>query len=62
MDILIDLNLIELNYYSFMINLDKGNGSCNAVNYLSTKINTPSKTKDVNVKVFNTITRTHIDF
>ena len=62
MDIVIDLNLIELNYYSFIINLDKGNGSCNAVNYLSTKINTPSKTIDVNVKVFNTITRTHIDF
>ena len=45
-----------------MINLDKGNGSRNAVNYLSTKIYTPSKTKDVNVKAFNTITRTHIDF
>ena len=29
--ILFDLNLVELNYYPFMISLDKCNGSCNAV-------------------------------
>ena len=40
-----------------MISLDKCNGSCNAVNDLSTKIRVPSKTKDVNMKVFNMITR-----
>ena len=54
---LIDLNLIELNYYPFMISLDKCNRSCNAINDLSTKICVPSKAKDVNVKVFNMITR-----
>ena len=27
----IDLNLVELDYYLFMISLDKCNGSCNAV-------------------------------
>ena len=35
---LIDLNLIGLNYYPFMISLDKCNGSCNIVDELSTKI------------------------
>ena len=39
-----------------MISLDKCNGSCNTVDDLSTKACVPSKTKDVNVKVFNMIT------
>ena len=52
---LIDLNAYELNLYPFMIGLDKCNESCNAVNDLSSKIFVPSKTKDVNVKVFNVI-------
>ena len=53
---LIDLNPFELRYYPFMINLDKCRGSCNSVNDLSTKICDPSKTKDLDVKVFNMIT------
>ena len=35
---LIDLNLIELNHYPFMVSLDKFRGSCNAIDDLSTKI------------------------
>ena len=35
---LIDLNPAELNYYPFMISLDKCSGSCNAVDDLSTTI------------------------
>ena len=35
---LINLNPIEHNYYPFMVSLDKCNGSCNAVDDLSTKI------------------------
>ena len=54
---LINLNAVELNYYPFIISLDKCNGYCNAVDDLSTKICVPSKTKDVNVEVFNTITK-----
>ena len=42
---LIDLNPIELNYYPFMITLDKYTGSCNIVDDLSSKIYVPSKTK-----------------
>ena len=48
----IDFNLGELKYYPFMISLDKRNGSCNA---LSPKICVPTRTKNINVKVFNTI-------
>ena len=56
---LIDLNPIELNYYLFMISLDKCNENCNAVDYLFMKMCVPSKTKDVNINVFNVITRIH---
>ena len=56
---LIDLNSVELNYYPFMIRLQKCSGSCNAADDLSTKICVPIKTKDVKVKVFNTTTRTN---
>ena len=38
-----------------MISLDKHNGSYNAVYDLSTKMCVPSKTKDLNVKIFNII-------
>ena len=34
---LIDLNPVELNYFPFMISLDKCNGSCNAADDLSMK-------------------------
>ena len=40
-----------------MISLYKCSGSCNAINELSTKICAPSKLKDINVKIFNVITR-----
>ena len=53
----VDLNFVELNSFPFMINLDKCNGSCNVADELSTKICVLSKTKVVNVTVFNMITR-----
>ena len=49
---LIDLNPVELKCYPFMISLDKCIASCNV---LSPKIYIPKQTKDINVKVFNTI-------
>ena len=49
---LVNLTSVELKYYALMISLDKFSESCNSVNDLSTKICVPSKTKDVNVKVF----------
>ena len=53
---LIDLIPVELNYYPFMISLDKFSGICNSVDDISTKICVSSKTKDINIKVFNMIT------
>ena len=50
MSTVIDLNPIGLNYYPFMISLDKCDGSFNAVDGLSTKICVPTKEKDLNVK------------
>ena len=35
---LIDLNLVKLKYYPFMISLDKYNGSCYSADDLSAKI------------------------
>ena len=52
----IDLNPVEFNYYPFIISLDKCSASFNSVDVLSTKICVPSKTKNVNVKVFNMLT------
>ena len=49
---LINLNPVELEYYPFMISLDKCGGSCNV---LSPKISAPKETKDINVKAFNMI-------
>ena len=46
----------KLKYYPIIIGLDRCNGSCNSNCDLSLKICIRSKTKDVNVKVFNTIT------
>ena len=49
---LIDLNPVKLNYYPFMIGVDRCNGSCNV---LSPKICVPKETKDINVEAFNMI-------
>ena len=53
---LFNLDPVDLDYYSFMISLEKCSGGCNSVDGLSAKICFPSKAKDVNVKVFNIIT------
>ena len=49
----IDLNPVELKYYPFITSLDKCNENCNV---LSPKICVLKENKDINVKVFNTIT------
>ena len=50
---IIDLNPVELKYYSFVISLDKCSGSCNV---LSPKICIPTKTKGIYFKAFCMIT------
>ena len=56
---LIDLNPIALNYYPYIVGLDKCCEICNAVNKLSMKMRVFGKIKDVNVKLFNMITTTN---
>ena len=56
---LIDLNPIALNYYPYIVGLDKCCEICNAVNELSMKMRVLGKTKDLNVKLFNMITTTN---
>ena len=46
-------------YYLFTVNLDRYNGSCNTCNNISVKLCVPNKTEDVNLNVFNLITRTN---
>ena len=50
----IDLNSVELQYYSFMVSLDKCSGSYNSINGFP-KICIPSKTNDINIKIFDMI-------
>ena len=52
----IDLNPVELNYYPFMVGLDKYSESWNSVDDLSGKICVPNKTNDVNVKACDMVT------
>ena len=56
---LIDLNPAELKYYPFMITLNKYRGNCNTFNEISGTISVPNKTENVNLNVFNLITRTN---
>ena len=42
---LVDLNHIELNYYSFIMNLDKCNGSCHVADDLYTMFRVKEKSK-----------------
>ena len=46
-----------LRYYPFVVNLDRCVGSCNTLYGLSNKVCVPRKTEDLNVSVFNMITR-----
>ena len=55
--IFIELDLVELSYYPYMISLEKCDGSCNAFDGLCIKVCVPSKMKDANVEVFNMITK-----
>ena len=47
----------EFHYYLFAVKLDRWVGSCNALNDLSNKVCVPNKTENLNLRVFNIITR-----
>ena len=45
-----------LQYHPFAINLDRCMESCNTLNYVSNRVCVQSKTKNLNLSVFNLIT------
>ena len=47
----------ELNYYTFTVKLDRRAESFNTLIDLSYKVGVPNKTEDLNIHVFNMITR-----
>ena len=47
----------EFYYYLFAVKLDICVGSCNTLKDLSDKVCVPNKTKDLNLSIFNMITR-----
>ena len=47
----------ELHYYPLTVNLDKCTGSCNTLDHLSNKVCVPNETEDLNMYVFNMITK-----
>ena len=55
--ILIDLKSNKL-YYSFMVSLNRCNGTCNTLDDLSNGVFLPSKIEDVNLNIRNMITIT----
>ena len=50
-------NSQEFHFYPFAVKLDRCVRSCNTLNDLSNKVCIPSKTEDLNLSVFNMITR-----
>ena len=55
----INFNGEDLVFFPFIIKTSKCSGSCNNINCLYAKICVPDAAKDLNVKVFNLISRTN---
>lgn len=54
---LVNLNPIKLKYYPVLISLDKFNGRYNVADDLPTEICVRSEIRDINVRVFDLITK-----
>ena len=50
----------ELHYFLFAVKLDRYVGSCDTLNDLSNKVCVPNKTEDLNISLFNMITKIEI--
>ena len=55
---MINLNTNESMFYSYNIKTNRCKGSCNTINNLYAKICVPGQIKNINVKVFNLLSRT----
>ena len=56
---IVNVNSDELVFYPFSIKTSKCSGSCNNVNDPYAKMCVPNVVKDLNVKVFNLMSRTN---
>ena len=56
---IINVNSNEPVFYSFSIKTSKCSGSCNNINDPYAKIYVPNDVKDLNVKVFNLMSKTN---
>ena len=56
---IIDVNTNETMFYPYSIKINKCKGSCNAINDPYAKICGPDIIKNINVKVFNLMSRTN---
>ena len=54
-----DINSNNPIFYRFTIKINKCSGSCNNINYLYAKICVPDTVKDLNVRLFNLMSRTN---
>ena len=56
---IIDINNNERSFYPFSISVNKRSGSCNNINDRYVKLCVPDVAKNINVKVFNLMSRTN---
>ena len=47
----------EFQNHQFAVKVDRCAGSCNTINHLSNKVYVPNKAEDLNLSLFNLITR-----
>ena len=56
---IVDINSNSPRFYPFSIKVNKCSGKCNNINNLHAKICVPDIVKDINVRVFNLMSRTN---
>ena len=56
---IIDINSNEPTFYPYSIKVNKRSGSCNNINKQYSKLCVPDVAKNINVKVFNLMSRTN---
>ena len=56
---LININSNEPSFYLYSIKVNRYSGSCNNIKDLYTKICVPDVVKNINVKIFNLVSRTN---
>ena len=56
---IVDINSSNPIFYSFSVKINKCSGNCNNINDLYAKICVPDTVKDLNIKVFNLMSRTN---